>query len=87
MRVVCVWRRESDYGRMMEEWLTEFEQRTGVEVESIDPDGRDGVGFCLAYDIVEYPTLLALDNDGAVLDLWKGQSLPTFDEVSYWASR
>ena len=87
MRVVCVWRRESDYGRMMEEWLTEFEQRTGVEVENVNPDDRDGSGFCQAYDVVEYPTLLALDDDGAVLEMWKGRELPTFDQVGYWAGR
>lgn len=85
MRIVCVWRRESDYGRMVEEWLTEFERRSGVEVETIDPDSRDGAGFCRAYDIVEYPTLVALDNDGGALAMWRGQMLPTFDEVSYWA--
>ncbi len=84
MRVVCVWRRESDYGRMMEEWIHEFERRTGKEIETIDPDGRDGVGFCQSYDIVEYPTILALGEDGAVLAQWRGKELPLFDEVAYW---
>lgn len=84
MRVVCVWRRASDYGRMMEEWLTEFERRTGAEVESLDPDTKDGEGFCRAYDVVEYPTILALGNDGQALAEWRGVALPTFDGVSYW---
>lgn len=84
MRLVCVWREGEDYSRMMEEWISELERRTGSEVESISPDGRDGVGFCQTYDIVEYPTILALNNDGAVLNMWRGRELPTFDEVSYW---
>ncbi len=84
MRIVCVWRRDSDYGRAMEEWLMEFERRTGQEVETLDPDTRDGVGFCSAYDIVEYPTIIALDNNGAALASWRGAMLPTFDEVIYW---
>ncbi len=86
MRVVFVWREGEDYSRTVEEWITEFERRTGKEVESISPDGRDGAGFCQAYDIVEYPTVLALGNDGAVLESWRGiRELPTFDAVSYWA--
>lgn len=85
MRIVCVWRDREDYSRAVEEWIAEFERRTGKEVESISPDGRDGVGFCEAYDIVEYPTILALRNDGGVAASWRGQSLPLFDEVSYWA--
>lgn len=84
MRVVCVWRRESDYGRAVEEWLTEFAKRTGEEIENMNPDTREGVGFCRVYDVVEYPTILALDDNGAVLASWRGKMLPTFDEVSYW---
>ncbi len=85
MRVVCVWREGEDYSRMMEEWITEFERRTGKEIESISPDGREGDSFCRTYDIVEYPTILALGEDGAVLADWRGQQLPTFDTVAYWA--
>ena len=43
MRVVCVWRRESEYGRALEEWIMEFERRTGREVESLEPDDK-GMG-------------------------------------------
>lgn len=84
MRIVCVWREHSDYARMMEEWLQEFERRTGQEIESLDPDTRDGESFCRAYDIVEYPTLVAVDDNGGALAMWRGKSLPTFDEVAYW---
>lgn len=87
MRVVCVWRRASDYGRMVEEWLTEFARRTGVEIESLDPDTPEGERVARAYDVVEYPTILAMDNDGSVLEMWRGQNLPTFDEVHYWVMR
>lgn len=84
MRVVCVWRRESDYERAVEGWLSEFERRTGREVEDLNPDTKDGESFCRAYDVVEYPTILALGDDGAVLASWRGTMLPLFDEVSYW---
>lgn len=87
MRVVCIWRRDSDYGRTVEEWLTEFERRTGAEIESLDPDSREGESLCRAYDVVEYPTILALNDDGSVLSLWRGQMLPTFDEVNYWVMK
>lgn len=84
MRVVCVWREQEEYSRAVEEWLQEFERRTGREIESMSPDGREGVQFCTTYGLVEYPTILALDKDGAVLAEWRGKQLPLFDEVSYW---
>lgn len=84
MRVVCVWRRESDYGRMVEEWIGEFERRSGAEVESVNPDTREGASLCQAYGVVEYPTLMAIDKDGKAVADWRGQMLPRFDEVMYW---
>lgn len=80
-----MWREGEDYSRAVEEWMGEFERRTGKEIESMSPDGREGASFCQTYDIVEYPTIIALGNDGAVLNLWRGKQLPLFDEVSYWA--
>lgn len=84
MRVVCVWREGEDYSRSVEEWLREFERRTGREVESMSPDGREGTQFCTTYDIVEYPTFLALGESGEVRSMWRGKELPLFDEVAYW---
>ena len=85
MRTVCVWRDQSDYSRAVEDWITGFERMTGKEIESLDPDTPEGEDFCRTYDIVQYPTILALGNDGAVLASWQGEMLPLFDEVSFWA--
>lgn len=84
MRVVCVYREGEDYSRTVEEWLMAFERRTGKEIEVMSPDGREGTQFCQTYDIVEYPTIIALGDDGAVLSSWRGKLLPLFDEVAYW---
>lgn len=84
MRVVCVWRENEDYSRTVEEWLVEFERRTGREIENVDPDSRDGEGLCRAYDVVEYPTIMALGENGEVLAMWRGKQMPMFDEVAYW---
>ena len=73
MRVVCVYREGEDYSRMVGEWIAEFGRRTGKEIEVMSPDGRDGVQFCRTYDIVEYPTIIALGNDGAVMSMWRGK--------------
>lgn len=69
---------------MMSEWLREFERRTGREVESVSPDTREGESICNAYDVVEYPTIMVLSNDGAVIASWRGRNLPMFDEVAQW---
>ena len=85
MRVVCVFRENSEHGREVQEWVEMFERRTGKEIELVDPDSRDGADFCIAHNVVEYPTFLALGDDGRTLDEWRGKMLPRIDEVSYYA--
>ena len=83
MRVVCVFRDNQDYSRSVTEWLENFRRQTGKELETLDPD--ENPGFCEAYDIVEYPTIIALDDRGSVLSLWRGRELPLINEVLFYA--
>ena len=82
MRIVCIYRDNQDYSRAVSEWLESFYRQTGREIETMNPD--ENVGFCEAYDVVEYPTILALGDTGEVRASWRGQSLPLINEVLYY---
>jgi len=86
MRAVIVWRRESDYGRVVEDYIRDFEMLTGKEIESIDPDAQGSEGFLETYDVVEYPTIFGLDDAGKVMESWRGLPLPRLNEVAYYAN-
>ncbi len=79
MRIICIYRDNEDYSRSVNEWLENFRRQTGRELETMNPD--ENISFCEAYDVVEYPTFLALDNEGGVRNMWRGSSLPLIDEV------
>ena len=84
MRVVVVYKKNTEYARTIIEFLRDFNRQTGHELEELDPDTPDGVSFCRAYDIVEYPSIIALSDDGAMQQTWRGLPLPTISEVSYY---
>lgn len=84
MRVVIVYRDESEQSRAASDYLRDFNRQTGHELEVLDPDTRDGADFCRTYDIVEYPTIIALSDGGALQNMWRGLPLPTISEVSYY---
>ena len=84
MRVVVVYKYESDHARQVLDYMRDVKRQTGHDIEEIDPDTRDGAAFCRTYDIVEYPTLLALDDTGRLQHMWRGLPLPTISEVSYY---
>ena len=84
MRVAIIWREESDYARSVIEWMHELEHRTGRTIESYEPDSPEGESICRAYDVLEYPTILALNDDGKILQEWRGTMLPKIDDVNYY---
>ena len=85
MKVVCVWRDNTDYAREVNEWLEEFAKRDAGEIESMDPDTIEGEAFARAHDVVEYPTIIAVDDEGRELEVWRGLPLPLMDQVAYYA--
>jgi hypothetical protein len=84
MRVVVITRDATEYARSVSEWLREFERRTGRPLEVLNPDSAAGISFCTTYDIVEYPSVIALSDEGVMQQLWAGTLLPTISEVSYY---
>lgn len=82
MSVICVYRDNQDYTRSVTEWLENVRRQTGREVETMNPDNNPS--FCEAYDIVEYPTILAIGNNGEVRASWRGRSLPLINEVLFY---
>ena len=85
MRVIIIYKEQSDHAREVTSYLRDFKRQTGRDLETINPDTREGADFCRVYDIVEYPSIIALDDDGRLRNFWRGRPLPTISEVSYYA--
>ena len=86
MRTVVVTREQRDYAREVREWLREYDRRAGTPAEVVDPDSREGIGFTGAYDLMEFPAVMVLQDDGAVVSIWRGTPMPPIDEVRGRAS-
>lgn len=86
MRVVVITRENTDYARAVETFLTDFTRRTGKTLEVMDADSREADSFIQAYGVMSFPAVVALSDDGQVLNMWTGVMLPTISEVSYYVS-
>lgn len=84
MRTIIVYKDETDYARTVTDYLRDFKRQTGHDIETLNPDTADGADFCRTYDIVEYPSVIAMSDDGHMQNLWRGLPLPTISEVSYY---
>ena len=84
MRVFVLYKEQTDYARAVTDYMRDFKRQTGHDLEAMDPETPDGVSFCTAYDILEFPTIVALSDDGHLQNQWRGLPLPTISEVSYY---
>ena len=84
MRVVVITKDQTDYAREVSDYVFEFERRTGHELEILDPESREGISFTTTYDILEFPTIVALSESSQMLNMWKGRPLPTISDLSYY---
>lgn len=84
MRTFVVYKVESDHARPVMDFLRDFERQTGRQIEVVDPETRAGIATCETYDIVEYPSVVALDDSGVMQNIWRGLPMPTISELSYY---
>ena len=84
MRVVVIFKDNTDTTRQVDTYLGDFKRQTGHDLETIDPESPGGVDFCRTYDIMQYPSIVALSDDGQLQNMWAGTPLPTISEVSYY---
>lgn len=85
MKVVIIHRTEGENALLVDEYMRDFTMRTGRSLEILDPDTPDGASVCRTYDIVEYPTVIALSDTGQMQNSWRGLPLPTISELSYYS--
>lgn len=86
MRVTILYRSNSDHERSIIDFDREYSHRTGRNIEMLDLNTRDGSSMASLYDIMQYPAILAIADDGRVQQVWQGESLPLIDEVSYYGT-
>lgn len=84
MRLICLYKDGEDYTREVTDWIAEFEHDTGKKVEVMDPESVEGEMFTKARDMLQWPAVVAIADDGSVLQEWKGTPMPQFDEVLFY---
>lgn len=82
MKVVIVYRPNSEHGRGVEQFIHDFRDRhPETKLEILNIDSREGAALAALYDVVAYPALMVLQEDGYAQKIWQGEALPMIDEV------
>lgn len=83
MKLVILYRPKSEHASEVEAFIRDFQRQyeSGKKIELISMDTRDGVAQASLYDVLSFPAILALADDGSVLNIWAG-TLPLMSEVA-----
>jgi hypothetical protein len=86
MKVVVLYRPDSEFARPVEDFMREFEHvYPEHKLELVDVNSREGTAKAEVYGIMQFPTILALTDDGQLTKDWQGETLPLMSEVAYYA--
>jgi hypothetical protein len=83
MKVLVLYRPNSEQGRLVDEFMRNFQSRyQNNKLEMMDVDSREGSAVASRYDIMSFPAILGLQTDGNLQQCWQGEALPLIDEVA-----
>ena len=86
MKVLVLYRPNSEHGRLVEEFIHDYKSRHDSRLEIMNIDTREGSATATLYDVVQYPAIMVLQNDGYPHKVWQGDALPRMDEVAAYAT-
>lgn len=84
MKLLILYRPNSEHATKVETFVRDFQHQhdAGEKVELTSVDTRDGVATAALYDVMRFPAILAVADDGRMLNVWQGEPLPLMDEVA-----
>jgi len=86
MKIVGLYHAHGEFARQLENFARDFDHRHGKTMELIDLETKEGADIATLYDIVQYPAILAIRDDGQLAKAWLGTAFPLMDEVSGYAN-
>jgi len=82
--VTILYHPKSEQDRPVRELVFNYKRQTGKDLETISLETVEGADMAKLYGIVDYPALVARDNQGKLLKLWQGKALPLINEISFY---
>jgi len=88
MKVIVLYHPQSEHSRAVEEFAHDFtRQHPDAKIELLSLESPDGSHFAELYDVMSYPTVMALRDDGELLKSWSDPVLPLMNEVAFYATQ
>jgi hypothetical protein len=86
MKIVILYHPNQEFAGLAQDFKRDFEQRhQGHKVELASLETVEGAEMAKLYDVVRYPAILVMRDNGALQKLWQDQPFPLMDEVAAYS--
>ena len=85
MKIVALYHPSSEWARDVEMYARDMERSQGAKIELVSLETRDGAAMASLYDVIRYPAIVVLKEDGQIQQQWQGEKLPLMNEVAGFA--
>jgi hypothetical protein len=83
MKALIIYRPKSEFARRTEEYAHDYHTTRSQEIELVDIDSPSGIAPAELYEVVSYPTLLIIRENGELINQWQGiDSFPLMSELA-----
>lgn len=88
MKALILYKPSSEHDTPVQGYVREFFRRTGKKLELVDVETREGISKAALYDVLQFPTLIAIRDDGEFIEKWPElERWPTMNELTYYTQQ
>lgn len=85
MKVLILYKPNSEHDTPVQAYAREFEHRSGKTLELVDAESVQGVELAKLYDVLQFPTMVATEEDGQFIQAWPElDKWPTMSELTFY---
>lgn len=85
MKVTILYKPNSETETRVEEYVRDFQRRTGHNLNLLDAESREGIELAKIHDILAFPAILVTEEDSAFVQAWTEiDKWPTISELSLY---
>lgn len=86
MRTVIVYHPRQEFAGVVDDFKSDFEARyPDKKIELASLETVEGSELAALYDIVRYPAILVIAENGSLQKLWQDRPFPLMDEVAAYS--
>jgi hypothetical protein len=84
MRTVILYHPNQEFTGLAEDYARDYVRghKDRQEIELVSLETVQGADTAKLYDVVRYPAILVIADNGSLQSLWQDQPFPLFDEVA-----